>query len=344
MGTRAAIALFALALFAAGCTPAGDRETQRPRANNSRSPVSLVEFELRDGPTALVGDGDDAWIALSRSDRVRFFATEQQAFVGKPLAVDATVVGIALGDDSLWATGGGDGGVPTGFVKRFDLTKRRLDTEVKFADASPYGIAYGAGGLWVTNASGAEVWRFNGETMDLLATIEVRARPTGIATANGYVWVTHPSKGFLTRIDPASNSVVGKPMKAGKCPWVEPGFGDVWVGDYCLGELLRFDGATGKLEAAIQIGGRVSDIAAGKTFVWVTDSRTGRLLRVDPRSNAVVGSPIDLDGSDSLPVERDDQATAVAVTDHGIVVANYGLSSLTLVRPGPPRKRSTVRR
>ena len=51
-------------------------------------------------------------------------------------------------------------------------------------------MAFGAGAVWVANASDGTVSRIDPETNEVVKTIEVGNAPAGIAVSDGLVWVS----------------------------------------------------------------------------------------------------------------------------------------------------------
>jgi hypothetical protein len=165
----------------------------------------------------------------------------------------------------------------------------------------PYGMAFGAGALWV--AGGDAVRRVDPDGNRVVATIPVGTTgsgqsgmgPSGVAVGAGAVWAPVAVPGALWQIDPASDKVVGRIPLGG--PLREPisvsaAHGSVWVasrGDGEAGVLFRVDPGRRRVVAEVPLDGVPTAMAATHAAVWVvTDS--GRALVVDPRRNRVAHS------------------------------------------------------
>jgi hypothetical protein len=121
----------------------------------------------------------------------------------------------------------------------------------------------------------------------------------GAAAGYGAIWVG--GDGATYRVDPSTDRVVDRisTSKVGQFSQFAAGLGSVWVSgsnlngtDLCV---YRIDPRNDQITAVISLpgGGSPATLAAAYGFVWVT-SRTqhGSVLRIDPRTNRVVGQPI----------------------------------------------------
>lgn len=100
----------------------------------------------------------------------------------------------------------GPGGLepqPTGDLLRIDMRSNQV-TEVPVG-AQPWGLAVGAGSLWVGHQSDREVWRLDRETGESTARIPISDAARGVSFGDGLVWVT--TETLLISIDPATNEV-----------------------------------------------------------------------------------------------------------------------------------------
>jgi len=164
----------------------------------------------------------------------------------------------------------------------------------------PYGMAFGAGSLWV--AGGDHVSRIDPSGNRMEATIPLgtgsghaAVGPSGLAFGAGAVWVPIAVPGAVWRIDPASNRVaarisLGGPLR--EAISVSATRGAVWVASRGEGErgvLLRVDPARQRVVAEIPLDGVPTAVAAGPTAAWVATA-VGRVLVVDAKRNRVTGS------------------------------------------------------
>jgi len=164
----------------------------------------------------------------------------------------------------------------------------------------PYGMAFGAGSLWV--AGGDHVSRIDPVGNRVEATIpfgmgagHAAVGPSGLAFGAGAVWVPMAVPGAVWRIDPASNRVVARISLGGplrEAISVSATRGAVWVASRGEGErgvLLRVDPARQRVVAEIPLDGVPTAVAAGPTAAWVVTAG-GRVLVVDAKRNRVAGS------------------------------------------------------
>ncbi len=71
--------------------------------------------------------------------------------------------------------------------------------------AQPWGLAAGAGSLWVGHQSDRQVWRLDPETGGPTAKVPISDAAVGMVFGSGRVWVT--TETGLISIDPATNEV-----------------------------------------------------------------------------------------------------------------------------------------
>jgi YVTN family beta-propeller protein len=91
--------------------------------------------------------------------------------------------------------------------------------------AGPYGVAYGAGSIWVGSASRSSVTRIDPVRKRVLARIDVGSQPIGIAAAADTVWVAVFGEGTVAKIDPTTNTVVARISVGGTPETVVPALG-----------------------------------------------------------------------------------------------------------------------
>jgi virginiamycin B lyase len=164
----------------------------------------------------------------------------------------------------------------------------------------PYGMAFGAGSLWV--AGGDHVSRIDPAGNRVEATIPLTTGaghaavgPSGLAFGAGSVWVPVAVPGAVWRIDPASNRVVARISLGGplrEAISVSATRGAVWIASRGEGEggvLLRVDPARQRVVAELALDGVPTAVAAGPTTAWVATAG-GRVLVVDAKRNRVADS------------------------------------------------------
>jgi DNA-binding beta-propeller fold protein YncE len=71
--------------------------------------------------------------------------------------------------------------------------------------SEPFGVAYGAGFVWVTSGGDDTVTRIDPATGRRSGRrVRIAGQPVGVTVAGDSVWVTANDEGTLTRIDPGS--------------------------------------------------------------------------------------------------------------------------------------------
>jgi outer membrane protein assembly factor BamB len=221
---------------------------------------------------------------------------------------------LAGGGGVVWTVGwtgdmGPGGGSPVqGAIQRIevsDLAKgvpfERVGSVERFPGREALdSVAVGAGGVWVTNRLGDELWRLDPSTGRIAARIPVDGSPVDVAVTDEGVWVVHTSDdpdhhgaggSSLVRVDPRTNTVVAGPVRAGDCPGtVQAVDGAVWVLDHCGQAVRRFHGGTLQLLTTSIVGKEPVDLALGGGFVWVLNS--GSVQRIDADGGELVGEPL----------------------------------------------------
>jgi DNA-binding beta-propeller fold protein YncE len=132
--------------------------------------------------------------------------------------------------------------------------------------ASPAGIAYLDGSVWVASGTTGEVFRLDARTGALRTTIRGTAsgETAGVGAAGGYVWAMGPSS--LLRIDPATNETTRVP--AGSPYGIAEGAGAVWVAD--TEHLWKIDAESGN-SVQMNGGGHPLGVAVTHGWAWVTN-------------------------------------------------------------------------
>ena len=152
--------------------------------------------------------------------------------------------------------------------------------------SSPFGLAYGAGSVWVGSRNGGRVTRVNPVDEEGAAS---GSRSAPLPTR----WPSAPARsGSRTRArEPSAGSrrsATGwsKTIRVGGGPnGIAVAFGKVWVADYGASHLIRIDPLRNRVEKRISIP-KADWISASADALWVS-SETGKLYQVDPASMAV---------------------------------------------------------
>jgi YVTN family beta-propeller protein len=170
-----------------------------------------------------------------------------------------------------------------------------------------YGMAAGAGGLWVAGSD--EVTRIDPATDTVAAKIPVGATgsgPAAVAVGAGAVWAPVAVPGALWGIDPEHNKVVARIPLGGPLAgsisvsatrdtvWVACG-AEVGAGSPASGgRLLRIDPRRKRVVAEIALPAAPVAIAADPSAAWVATAR-GQVLMVSGKRNRVA-APIEAGG------------------------------------------------
>jgi hypothetical protein len=186
------------------------------------------------------------------------------ASIAPTASMGTGVTDIALGATNLWVVVA-DGGL-TGLDSLTGRTKARIDL-----DASPDGIAYADGSVWILDALKGEVIRVDVDraTPKVSAHIQVPGNQTDIAAGNGGIWVLDRVAGTATRIDPETAEPLS-PVQVGPTPEaITVGLGSAWVTDRD-GRIYPVDSGLGPQDP-IDVGGSLGAIAVDEDAgeIWV---------------------------------------------------------------------------
>lgn len=160
-------------------------------------------FRLRDSGFLAFG-GDSLWLTipvLGQPNRRQQLARIDPAS-GRILAKVAIP-----GDPSVPLVVGGN----VWIIGRVDSTLTRvaqdsLRTRSIPLDVLPFGVASGAGSIWVAHDFGRSIWRIDPLSLRVVARIKLGQRTRGVAYGRGRVWVTTETD--LVAIDPGTNRAV----------------------------------------------------------------------------------------------------------------------------------------
>jgi YVTN family beta-propeller protein len=180
--------------------------------------------------------------------------------------------------------------------------------------AGPFGLAAGAGAVWVPNIGDGTLSRIDPVTNQVVATIDVGANPAdfqtaasmpmAVAASDSAVWVTRYNGSDATqlvrdllRIDPATNAIVTTIPLDVTPHFIALGAGALWILSSEQNAVLRVDSATNQVVATIPLSHPLA-LAIGEGAVWVSygpsTSTSGPVTRtiaqIDPASNTVVGT------------------------------------------------------
>src|SRR6266542_266365 len=250
-----------------------------------------------------------------------------------PVAHVAEPVGIRpgpiiSGGGSIWV-----GNIDDRTVHRIDPSTRTVVKTISLG-ATPTGLAFGAGALWVAHGRRGQLSRVDAEFYDV-KTADVATRAFGsstgsVAYGDGWVWAAFGDSTFA-RIRPADGHL-SRSTFAGAVPTaVVVGSGSVWVLSAGDATLRRFNPTTFEEGALrpISVGRRPIGLAFGVGDVWVANQGDDTVTRVDPGTNATQG------------IHVGDEPAAIAVGPDAVWVANAGDGTVSRIDPA---KNEVVRR
>jgi photosystem II stability/assembly factor-like uncharacterized protein len=301
-----------LALLAAGCgtRPAG--QSGPLRAILTASVTSPGEF------LHVVAGPDAAWVTTGnallrvdrRTDRVRTMLTDP----------GAALTTVAYGAGSVWAGDGNAG------LLRINPVTGRVEARLRglgFLESSGFGALWNVG----YSRAGPALWRTDPATGKTKAHPLPCLKQFGLAAGAGGVWVTgvcsargampgRPPYFSLVRADPATGQVTARYPVTPPPLEIVAGNGAVWASGN--GTVIRIDPRTGRTTASIAVpaqpgplafpGSGAGLLALSPGSLWVTAAGPAgyRVLRISTRtarlagrSIAVPGTPIELAASGS---------------------------------------------
>jgi streptogramin lyase len=151
-----------------------------------------------------------------------------------------------------------------------------------------YGLAAGAGSVWVGGMQTGSVLRLDPKTGRVVQRIKAGERIFNLAEAPGAVWAVANISSTAVRIDTGTGKVTTR-VRVGYSPYdVEWGFGSAWVSNAGDGTVSRI--TNGKVVKTIQVGTEPNGLAAYRGSLWVTDHTLGKVVRIDPRTNRVTAT------------------------------------------------------
>jgi peptide/nickel transport system substrate-binding protein len=183
---------------------------------------------------------------------------------GRPVTIGNVVPSgpgaIATEGNAVWVA------PSTGLLTRLDATTGAIRSQLD-PNATPAGLAIGAGAMWLTDGEANNVVRV--DPTGLLTPIPVGNGPRGITVGAGAVWVADSLDDSVVRVDPGTHAVT-ETFHVGRSPaGVAFGDGSVWVADSGDGTVTRIDPSGGGVQT-IRVGGSPQAIAIADGRVWVT--------------------------------------------------------------------------
>jgi Domain of unknown function (DUF222) len=188
---------------------------------------------------------------------------------------------VVVGAGAVWTAGDADN-----VVLRIDPATLAATATIDIG-SSPYAMAVGERGLWVTTIEGEALSRVDTTTNEVTPVGNKKIDGGPVAAGAGGVWTEGTASALggttLCRLRPPSGAVTCKPVQA-KVTDLTVGLGSVWISAED-GVVLRVDPRSLRPTATIRTNGRsLSDIATGKRDVWVVDpvSKDSSVIRISP--------------------------------------------------------------
>lgn len=234
------------------------------------------------GPTSIAARFGSVWIGMGNGDVLRIDA----ALVGREGRLEdgaaGFVHGLAVSDGALW--------ILRDRVTRFDPRHKTGRDVPGTGSATTFGIAAGAGAIWVADDGSNEILRIDPRQARLQARIRVPGRAWGVAAGGGNVIVVSvPTRGpvmgpdgvrLLRRLDPVTNRL-SAPLARLSCDvGLVVARRAVWTLDACTGMLARRDPRTLKVVRQTRIGVLSQTPVLRFGSVWLASR--GGTVRVNP--------------------------------------------------------------
>jgi streptogramin lyase/tRNA A-37 threonylcarbamoyl transferase component Bud32 len=270
-------------------------------------------------PPLRVAAGQQAvWVTSERDGTLTRLDPESGEPVGGPRRLPGGIAGIAVGGNWIWATN-----PRRGQVLRLDSRSGRVlkvievrgapgaialgGGRVWVADEAGRGItainaeggrvyrqglppqaprlrlAYGAHGLWVTNADAGVVRRLDPDRLLTGGPIRVGRGPAGVIVADGFVWVANSRSGTVSKVDPSLRDVLSSLEVGGHPGGIDAGTSTLWVANREDDTVSQIDLESGEVEGdPIEVGPDPGAVSVGRDAVWVANNGNGTVTRIEP--------------------------------------------------------------
>jgi DNA-binding beta-propeller fold protein YncE len=238
------------------------------------------------------------------------------------IALDHNPQRIAVGEDAIWVTFWGGGGMEVvrypdgsssyhqlGSVARIDLETEAVTGTVTLGRGSD-AIGLGEGAVWIVNSDEASLARVHPATLEVVATIDLgdpeMTRPVGLGEGFESIWVLNVSNRFpgqssLLRIDPTTNrATMTIEIERDQIPleiaisrnavwitaWIwKPG---QWTSEMSV---MRVDPQANAVDATLRLPD-VGSISGWDDALWVSQCMAGTVVRIDLEAAEVTGDAI----------------------------------------------------
>ena len=285
---------------------------------NSLWTVDLGGYKCADTGSEMGGAGGQAAAGSCLAPEkvfLRRVSPEADEVSGAIPLKGSEVTDIAFGDESAWI-GVNYPGPSSGAL--FELSSKTSKILDRSPVASPAGVAFGEGSVWVTSGDRGTLLRLDPRTGEATANIKVSGGGTNaVALGEGAVWVASwgtPSGSNgqdrfggkeVVRVDPETNGVAAEiPVEenalegGASSVTVDKETGAVWATSV-NGKLFRLDPETNQTVAEVKLGDYAWEVETFAGDVWViyetgvydpSQKATQRVARIDADNNKVIGS------------------------------------------------------
>ena len=262
----------------------------------SRIATTPAESAPYNGPL-LAADREGAWLVGSRDGQGILTRARLQSDVHRehPLVTSPEVgnpVAVAVGMGSVWVLTRIEEARSQAHEEllRIDPATGAIRRRTAFPHAEfgsenvVYGLALGAGKVWVTNVETGELFRVDPGSAAVTGKVDLGFTAAVPSTGYRSVWVVSGSDAL--RVDPVTLAVTRAGTARGELIDVAPGEGAVWANSFPTGAVYRLGPggdtgsairlAAGATRAPAQGSAASASIAVGAGGVWVTVSPEGR--------------------------------------------------------------------
>lgn len=209
-----------------------------------------------------------------------------------------------------------------------------------------FGIAFGAGSLWVASPEENEVIRVDPANGTVEARIPIR-RPFWLSSGDGGLWVTSDIDG-VERLDPATNSVAAEARVPEPVDRVVVGGGFAWATNPPRGTAYKID-LSGRIVGTYDTGDGAHEPSFSNGKLWVSNESAGTLTSIDAATGGMhtyrFGHPLGTEAAlgryELLAITEGLTVDDLLATVHG-KVAKLIVPIYDLDPPDPPRNSNPI--